>query len=72
MIKIDKNVAVPAVRLKCTDWPFNEMEVGDSFQIPDGIDRYRLTYAASQNGKRTGKKFSVRKYNGTIRCWRIK
>jgi len=51
-------------------YPFGEMEVGDSFPVPEG-DGFRSRCAASAYGKRYSMKFSVRKYEGGYRCWRV-
>jgi len=52
-------------------YPFPDMEVGDSFPIPQGLNE-RVGMAASQYGLRYHIKLSVRKTpDGSYRCWRI-
>ena len=67
-IKIDKGI--PLFK-KTPPWPFSQMEVGDSFIIPN--ERHRtLTSVASLYRRVHQKKFSVRKTdNGDYRCWRL-
>lgn len=69
MIKVDKNVPPPRQRGK---YPWRQMEVGDSFLVPEGMEN-SVRYAASYFRKRNPDyKFMVRKQeDGTYRCWRI-
>ena len=64
-IKIDKGIPMPSL----TRYPFDEMEVGDSFLVPSD-NRTSVSTLVSRN--HNGKKFSLRKMtDGTYRCWRI-
>ena len=65
-MKIDKGIPYPARKAK---YPFNEMDVGDSFFIEAGFDAARSSSAVF--GSRNNKKFSFRKVDGGFRCWRI-
>lgn len=65
-IKIDKNIPMPA-SLGSTKWPFGNMEVGDSFEVPTKSIQ-QIISAMSWYGKRNKMKFSRRKN----RVWRIK
>ncbi len=69
---LEKNVAMPARKYSTgrnPKYPFALMKVGHSFYA--GEPRNRLAAAASQNGRRTGKKFSVRAEGKGARCWRV-
>ena len=67
MIKIDKDFPLP------TKYPFEQMEVGDSFALPPSASRENVAAATSRYGKNHKKIFTVRKSNdGTFRCWRLK
>lgn len=66
-IKIDKDVPLPDSYKK---WPFPEMEVGDSFWITSSHVKSVRT-CAHVYGKKTGKKFTVRKTGNGYRCWRL-
>ena len=64
-IKIDKGVPMPS-RMK---YPFEEMEVGDSFLV---LSDNRTSVSTLVGRHQNGKKFSLRKMtDGTYRCWRI-
>jgi hypothetical protein len=66
MLPIDKNVPLPA------RFPFEQMEVGDSFAVPSGVHRTTVSIAALRYGRKHGRKFITRKMpDGTIRCWRV-
>jgi hypothetical protein len=73
--KIEKNVpCMPWIERK---YPFNSMEVGDSFLIPDPTpeDIKKIRSAASVYGTRYKKKFSTQRDSeklGSYRCWRTK
>lgn len=70
--KIIKNAPPPpSSRVGRIKYPFDEMEVGDAFDVPlKSGDRIRA--AASQWGKDHGKKFTIRKIDAeTFRVWRI-
>lgn len=71
-IKIERGIQIPAVYGQYSKYPFGQMRVGDSFQIPD--DQQAVRQAASQYARRHNKamKFSVRKYEDHYRCWRVK
>jgi hypothetical protein len=64
MPPIDKNVPLPA------RFPFEQMEVGDSFAVPPSVHRTTVGIAALRYGRKHGMKFITRKtLDGTIRCW---
>lgn len=77
MIQIDKGVQMPT-RQPRNDYPFDQMEVGDSFAvaIPEGAKPAsvaRRMYAAVQahiKSAANGKKFAVRTMGGQVRVWR--
>lgn len=53
-------------------YPFSEMQVGDSFVLPED-QLIRIRSAAANWGTRQGKKLSVRQLkDGSYRCWRLK
>ena len=62
---VEKNIPLP---LK---FPFDKMEVGDSFVIT--TKRQTASVAARRYGDKHGMKFVTRQMpDGTIRCWRTK
>ena len=74
-IKIDKNIPIQhyTKQVKGYDkYPFMEMEVGDSFAIPEGHNDRSIKTYASTIGKKMGIKFKIYKTpDGTYRCWRV-
>lgn len=65
MIPIDKGIPLPG------KYPFDKMEVGDSFLVPAGVPRTTVGVAASRYGKPRGMKFSFRVTPEGLRCWRV-
>lgn len=68
-IKIDKGIPLPP-RGGRQRYPWQEMEVGDSFFV-EGASVRSLSAAAAQVGRRSGRKFSLRTVEGGVRCWRV-
>ena len=53
-------------------YPFNVMDVGDSFGITSPEEAKRVTAAANHYGRNhAGLKFSILKHEGAWRCWRL-
>lgn len=71
MFNIEKDIPLPEPRGARTKYPFEEMEIGDSFLF-DKKQVNLIHFAKSQYGRRNNKKFSVRRINNDeYRCWRI-
>lgn len=68
--QVQSNVAFPNECRGVRKYPFNKMEVGDSFAV-EKENRHLCSNAASHHGRNHGKKFSVRKHGDEYRCWRI-
>ncbi len=65
-MKIDKHIPVPQT------FPFAQMEVNDSFEIPKEVNRQTVSTAANRYARKTGKKFITRVMpDKTFRCWRV-
>lgn len=65
-MKVDKNVPLPS------KWPFKDMQVGDSFAVPEGVGRTTVSIAALRYGRKHGGKFTVRLMpDRSFRCWRV-
>ena len=76
-MKIDKNVPIPDIKhfgrysRNAIKYPFDKMDVGDSFACGD-ISPSRVRSAASHHAI-NGMDFTVRQMeDGRYRCWRIK
>ena len=64
-LPIDKAIPIP------NRFPFDKMEVGDSFAIPADVPRTTVNVAARRYGDKHNMKFITRQMpDGTIRCWR--
>lgn len=77
MFKIDKNVKMPPKGQKPSKYPFQQMEVGDSFFVPNPKDKKRspITSAThSANKKLAPKRFTSRTVTESgvmgMRIWR--
>lgn len=69
MIQIDKNIPVQKSKWQESKYPFNELEIGDSFLTTSARISALATYYNSKNPK---KKFITRRVEDGFRVWRIK
>lgn len=71
--EIESGIPIPPAQTRGRigpKYPWNEMEIGDSFVYPKSIKAARgVIYGA---GKKSGKKFTARELNGQVRIWRTK
>lgn len=74
MYKIQKNIPIPTkdARGRKKLYPFDDMEVGDSFAVPL-IKKRSISCAVSQEHKKHQgeRRFSVRVLKNEIRIWRV-
>lgn len=71
MIAIEKGIPMPASQAgRHRLYPWNEMEVGDSFLMPVTRGQTALNQCQKASA-RYGRKFSVRKVEGGYRVWRV-
>lgn len=82
-IAIEKNIPLPGKRAGAGNaYPFDDMEVGDSFSVPFSGESWgkwgdksvsRVSAACAAYSKKHNRKFVTRtfKHEGIIRCWRI-
>ncbi len=66
---VESGIDVP-VGARCRKYPFDEMHVGDSFDL-HGAKVSTVRSAASYYGKRNEMKFSIYQHGDTYRCWRV-
>lgn len=74
MYEIVKNrpVAEANRRVSAKEFPFEKMEVGDSFYIEEGrIERKKFSVMVYSVGKRLGRKFATRGENGGLWVQRV-
>lgn len=66
-IQVDKGIPLPK------RYPFEHMEVGDSFAVPPGVARTTVAIAAMRYGRKHGMRFVTRMMpDRSYRCWRVK
>ena len=76
MLQIDKNIPVPEPKQKPTQYPFETMEVGDSFLVKSEEGKtgkqlsQRISPSASRHAKLTNRKYTLRIVEGGVRVWR--
>jgi hypothetical protein len=67
-IAVQKGYEMPAQRVVYA-YPYEEMEVGDSFVVPLSA-RQKVLNANSRASKRLGMRFSARTEGEVVRVWR--
>lgn len=74
MIKIQKGIEMPNTKGRKMKYPFDTMEVGDSFEYPKGRAKNSVLSSAKSWAKRNKEKkdFAVRTVDGKFRLWRTK
>jgi hypothetical protein len=68
MYKIEKGLTM--LERKSDAYPFQQMDVGDSFYVATS-SRSTLQVYACREGQRLNRAYSVRKVDGGFRVWRI-
>ena len=63
-MKVESNIPIPG------KYPFAQMQVGDSFLVPQDVKRQTVNVAALRYGRTSGKRFTVRMTPEGYRCWR--
>lgn len=70
-IKIAHSVPIPQIRGSSFAYPFADMKIGDSFELPQEKRGSIATAASYFSLKHYGYKFTVRKVGDKVRVWRI-
>lgn len=71
MIQIESNIPIPPAHVsRGPMYPFNDMQVADSFAVPRS-EAKKIRTSASQFARRKGWKFASRVIGDQIRVWRI-
>lgn len=75
-IEVDSNIPIPARRRRPSKYPFEKMDLGDSFFIESTEDRPNperaLGSVVHAANKRYGEmKFRIAKVDGGARVWRV-
>ena len=69
-IVIEKNIPLPPRQNRASTYPFDDLEVGDSFFI-EGKSAKSFGSTVQAAAKRTGAKFTTRAFDDGVRVWRI-
>ena len=76
-VQIDKGIPMPdrphgrANNGRSRRWPWDEMELGDSFLATDATQN-SISAAGNNASKRTGHKYTTSKCRDGVRVWRVK
>lgn len=75
VIPVEKGVPIPtARRVIASVYPFDKMEIGDSFFVATNNKKGRnssIASAAYLHAKQLGRKFTTRTVEGGMRVWRL-
>lgn len=72
MLKIERDIPVPETRGRHAKYPFNEMEIGDSFFVPaDDRPIPILQRSIIASAHKLESKFVTRAVDGGVRVWRV-
>ena len=77
MIKIDKNIPIPAKGTRGNPkYPFKSMKIGDSFSVSldkEAMAHNRINVATNRQHRTTDRRYTIRtlKSSNEIRVWRI-
>lgn len=69
-IVVERGVTLPTPRVVYA-YPYEEMEVGDSFVVPTSA-RQKVLNANYRAGKRLGRVFQARTEGDVVRIWRVR
>jgi len=70
IVKIHKGIPIPPGKIGATKYPFNELEIGDSFVVPESHAAAQM--AGFGNRQYKPKRFTSRKIGPTERrIWRV-
>ena len=72
-VMVEKNVDMPVMRVTASKYPYDEMEVGDSFMVTSERISMINTMCGinKKKGEELGMKFIAKRVEGGVRVWRI-
>jgi len=72
-LKIDKGIPLPARKGRAKKYPFDQMDIGDSFLVPVGATKSdsSIYSSMSQAKKRLNINLTCARVDGGVRVWRI-
>jgi hypothetical protein len=70
--KIEKGIELSSTpRGRRGLYPFDKMEVGDSFIVENRADRQKVRVASNNYYRKYKSRFTVRQWEDKWRCWRL-
>jgi len=72
-VMVEKNIDMPVMRVTASKYPYDEMEVGDSFMVTSERVSMINTMCGvnKKKGVELGMKFIAKRVDGGVRVWRI-
>jgi hypothetical protein len=72
-VMVEKNIDMPVMRVTASKYPYDEMEVGDSFMVTSERVSMINTMCGvnKKKGVELGMKFIAKRVEGGVRVWRI-
>lgn len=72
-VMVEKNIDMPVMRVTASKYPYDEMEVGDSFMVTSERVSMINTMCGvnKKKGEELGMKFIAKRVEGGVRVWRI-
>ena len=72
-VMVEKNIDMPVMRVTASKYPYDEMEVGDSFMVTsERISMINTMCGVNKKkGEELGMKFIAKRVEGGVRVWRI-
>ena len=73
VVTVEKNIDMPVMRVTASKYPYDEMEVGDSFMVTsERISMINTMCGVNKKkGEELGMKFIAKRVEGGVRVWRI-
>lgn len=72
--EVEKNIPIPKMKTgpgRSSIYPWEELEVGDSFFVPGKTPKQMSGLASSRSKRGDGVKFKTRSVEGGCRVWRV-
>lgn len=68
-ISVDKDIPMPKQRARETKYPYDKLDIGDSFTVPD-LSVQVVCNMNYRYGKKLSRKFVARSADNVVRVWR--
>lgn len=71
MIKVDKDIPIPKVRYDRHVFPFDQLQLGDSFFVPNDHPSFHSVRSLATINKTHERAYTCRRCEGGVRVWRV-